>query len=123
MICPLTVFEWVRFFVCRSRADIVGVQNSPARSAGSPTKLRLGEVVERPASVVKEVLENALDAQLPSIISIDIEAGGVKRDSDYRQRRGYRQRGSCSLALARHATSKIASIDDLEAVATLGFSR
>ncbi len=82
-------------------------------------QIAAGEVVERPASVVKEAVENSLDAGA-SRIDIDIEAGGSKLIR-------IRDNGSgidpddLALALARHATSKIASIDDLEAVMTLGF--
>ena len=82
-------------------------------------QIAAGEVVERPASVVKEVLENALDAAADKI-SIDIELGGVKQIRITDNGTGI-AREDLSLALARHATSKIASIDDLEAVATLGF--
>ena len=82
-------------------------------------QIAAGEVVERPASVVKEVLENALDAAADKI-SIDIESGGVKQIRITDNGVGIASE-DLSLALARHATSKIASIDDLEAVATLGF--
>ena len=83
------------------------------------TQIAAGEVVERPASVVKELVENALDAGA-SDVAVELEAGGRRRIAVSRRRPGM-GRDDALLAFDRHATSKIASFDDLERVATLGF--
>ena len=82
-------------------------------------KIAAGEVVERPASVVKELVENALDAGARSI-QVEIEDGGRKAIAISDDGHGMDE-GDALLALQRHATSKIKSVDDLYVTSTMGF--
>ncbi len=96
--------------------DIPEIRRLPSLVAN---QIAAGEVVERPASVVKELLENSLDAQAKQI-EIEIEQGGIAliriRDNGF----GIRPT-ELELALSRHATSKINCLEDLEQLTSLGF--
>ena len=82
-------------------------------------QIAAGEVVERPSSVVKEAVENSLDAGATRV-DIDVEAGGISLLRVRDNGAGISE-ADMALSLARHATSKIGSIEDLEALASLGF--
>jgi len=82
-------------------------------------KIAAGEVVERPASVVKELLENSIDAEARNVV-IEISSGGMKRIKITDDGIGMTSE-EAELALKRHATSKLSSVEDLFAISTMGF--
>src|SRR5436189_4543833 len=107
------------FTFCVSRFRLCPVNRIRLLPEHVANQIAAGEVVERPASVVKELVENSLDAQA-SRITIEIQAGGRSLIRIADDGMGM-SRDDALLCLERHATSKIQRAEDLAAIATMGF--
>ena len=102
-----------------TRIPVSGIPRVRVLPDGVVNQIAAGEVVERPASVLKELIDNALDAGAMRV-EVTIEAAGQERISVADDGRGM-DREDALAALERHATSKIERLEDLERIASLGF--